>query len=199
VNTNGTIRKSELAALLGVSRSRVSQWVRAGLPKGPRGLLNKHASLSWIGRFQSSIPGNVLERRGGGAGVAERAAELLASAGAPSVITCTQNDIDVAERAIIERLLATMGLLLPNLLAALKAPPAAILAAGDIVDSMFYQALDGATIERLYGMRGLPRACNRSDPELCATFRIRLTKKLESDAEKFLAKVDALLEKGLTQ
>ncbi|WP_188904022.1 hypothetical protein [Caldovatus sediminis] len=45
---NITVTKAELAARLGVTRGRVSQWLAAGLPVGPDGRVPLLAALDWV-------------------------------------------------------------------------------------------------------------------------------------------------------
>lgn len=48
------ITKAELATLLGVSRPRVSQLVRDGLPVRADGKLDREAALGWLRRYATS-------------------------------------------------------------------------------------------------------------------------------------------------
>ena len=60
-----TITKTELARKLGVTKSRVTQLCRAGLPVGPDGRIEPQSALAWVtthvdqsrGRWNTSRPG----------------------------------------------------------------------------------------------------------------------------------------------
>lgn len=44
----GAVRPSELAAILGVSKGRVSQMTKAGMPKRPDGLIDVSEAQAWV-------------------------------------------------------------------------------------------------------------------------------------------------------
>lgn len=76
---NQKITQSELARELQLSRQRVSQLVKAGMPTLPDGRLDRTAALKWITRFAGSM-GAGWQYRSGKADISERATTLLSAA-----------------------------------------------------------------------------------------------------------------------
>ena len=49
-----TITKSELARMLNLSATRITQFVRTGLPELPNGKLDRSAALTWLATYKTS-------------------------------------------------------------------------------------------------------------------------------------------------
>lgn len=122
------IRKSELARELGISKARVSQLLRLGMPALSNGRLDRASALEWIARTQSPAGRNganitaVAERllnhpAGGNPRSQGYPDDLLMGALAEAVLPPTfVRKIDPGSRAIIDRLV-TRSRCLPELLA----------------------------------------------------------------------------------
>lgn len=130
------ITKAGLAAELGVSKARVSQYVQRGLPQRADGRLDRDAALRWLKRNERGVAGS-------GKG-ADRAARLLDDAGSPPPPRSAGGIDPIFERARKDRELADR-IALQNALARGEVIPAADAEAAWI-------AIIGVARERLLGM-----------------------------------------------
>lgn len=130
------ITKAGLAAELGVSKARVSQYVQRGLPQRADGRLDRSAALAWLKRNERGVAGS-------GKG-ADRAARLLEDAGSPPATRSAGGIDPIFERARKDRELADRVALQNAVMRGELVPVADAEAA--------WTAIIGVARERLLGM-----------------------------------------------
>jgi hypothetical protein len=168
------IRKSELAAELGLSRSRVSQLVAMGLPVLPNGLIARAAAHAWYA-------GNVLPHLG---------AKKLNPANAvdPAARELVPDGFDGSRRVV--ELFRAKAAELPRIFHLLGAPPAVVAMVADGIDSFIWAALGDELLEQLYGSSG-PAPVERLAPGELA----RLAGGADEDSARWEAEADRICDK----
>lgn len=187
------ITKAELAAVLGLSKARISQLCkREDFPVRPDGRVSREAAVRW---YKDAGLADRATKRGPKRKQPKAAAVPSVDSSEPTL----EDYVRAGQRDVLDRLRAKAAEL-PRLLHQLGAPVPAILAAGEAFDALFWAALDDCPdgdglIEELYGPCG-PEAIGSTDAELASNLGIVLNPKVTEETDKLLQHIDVFFGVG---